>query len=157
MDCARQVEDMGYTLLMVPDHLHATLSPLALLTAAAGATKTLRLGTLVLNNDFRHPAVLAREAATVDLLSDGRLELGLGAGHAFPEYERAGLRFDAAAIRIQRLGEAVRVVRRLLDGEAVEFDGKHYQLHGDSCFPKPMQAHVPLLLGGGSSGAPPGG
>src|SRR2546429_5826243 len=105
-DKARKVEALGYAVLLVPDHLAELLAPLPALAAAAAATTRLRVGTAVLNNDFRHPALLAREAATLDVLSDGRLELGLGAGHIRSEYEQAGLAFDPGATRVQRLGEA---------------------------------------------------
>ncbi len=142
-------EDAGFALLVTPDHLLDCLSPLAPLVLAAEATKSMRVGTLVLNNDLRHPAVLAREAATIDLLTEGRFELGLGAGHAFPEYERIGLSFDPALIRISRLAEALHIVRRLLDGEHLEFSGDHYQLAGETCFPRPVQEHLPLIVGGG--------
>src|SRR5438067_10949554 len=104
-----------------------------------------------LNNDFHHPALLAREAATVDLLTDGRLELGLGAGHAHVEYTRAGLHFDPPAVRRARLAESVQILRRLLGGETVDFQGRHYTVRGQTCDPLPLQAHVPLLIGGGSS------
>ena len=119
------------------------------LAMAAEVSNRLRLGTIVLNNDFHHPVLLAREAATLDLLSDGRLELGLGAGHARPEYERAGIGFDPAPVRVDRLEEAVVVLRRLLDGESVTFSGDHYNLRNERCDPRPAQNHVPLLIGGG--------
>ena len=106
-DKARKVEALGYSVLLVPDHLAELLAPLPALAAAATATKHLRVGTAVLNNDFRHPVLLAREAATLDVLSDGRLELGLGAGHMQSEYEQAGLTFDPGATRVERLAEAV--------------------------------------------------
>jgi probable F420-dependent oxidoreductase len=135
-------------MLMTADHLGGCLGPLVSLATAAEATQSLRVGTLVLNNDFYNPSVLAREAATLDLLSDGRLELGLGAGHAQPEYERAGLDFDPAAKRVERLSEAVPLLRRLLDGEVVSFTGAHYRLSEERCDPNPVQAHIPLLVGG---------
>src|SRR5919198_883195 len=91
---ARRVEDMGFSTLLIPDHLADVFPPLLALVGAADATTTLRVGTFVLNNDFRHPVLVAREAAAVDLLSDGRLELGLGAGHMQSEYDQAGIRFD---------------------------------------------------------------
>jgi probable F420-dependent oxidoreductase len=103
---------------------------------------------MVLNNDFHHPSLLARSAATLDLLSDGRLELGLGAGHAQPEYHRAGLAFDAASVRVARLEEAVIVLRQLLDGEIVTFAGAYYRLVEERCDPEPIQPSVPLLVGG---------
>ena len=115
---------------------------------AAEATDQLRVGTLVLNNDFRHPVVLAREAATVDLLTDGRLELGLGAGHMKYEYDQVGLSFDPPAVRVARMTEAAEIIRRLLAGEEVTFAGEHYQVDRHRCFPLPTQLHVPLLIGG---------
>src|SRR6266545_7676009 len=94
VDKARKVEDLGYSALMVPDHLAVMLAPIPAVLSAAEATKRLRVGTNVLNNDLRHPVMVAREAATVDLLTDGRFQLGLGAGHMQSEYAQAGLRFD---------------------------------------------------------------
>ena len=136
-------------MLLTADHLvDGMLTPLTPLVVAAEATERLRVGTLVLNNDFRHPVVLAREAATLDLLSEGRLELGLGAGHMKHEYDQAGLPFDPPAVRVARMGEAAEVVRRLLAGEDVTFAGEHYRVDGHRCFPRPAQAHVPLLIGG---------
>jgi probable F420-dependent oxidoreductase len=145
---ARQVEDLGFDVLYTADHLDACLPALVPLAHAAAVTSTLRLGTLVVNNDLRHPAVLAREAAAVDLLSDGRFELGIGAGHAFPEYERVGIPFDPARVRVRRLRESVQVLRRLLDGDEVTVDGDHYRLRGERCHPRPVQERVPLLVGG---------
>src|SRR5881409_114202 len=120
---ARKVERLGYSVLLVPDHLAELLAPFPALAGAAAATTRLRVGTAVLNNDFRHPVLTAREAATIDLLSDGRLELGLGAGHMRTEYEQAGLRFDPGATRVERLAEAVAVITALLRGEKVSFAG----------------------------------
>jgi len=103
----------------------------------------------VLNNDFRHPALLAREAATLDVLSDGRLELGLGAGHMQSEYEQAGLAFDPGATRVERLGEAVVIGKRLLEGESVTFAGRHYRVTGHSIHPRPVQRpRPPVFIGG---------
>jgi probable F420-dependent oxidoreductase len=104
---------------------------------------------MVLNNDLHHPSLVARAAATLDVLSDGRFELGLGAGHSKPEYERAGIGFDPPATRVDRLEEAVALLRRLLDGETVSHVGPHYRLHDERCDPPPVQDHVPLLVGGG--------
>jgi probable F420-dependent oxidoreductase len=102
----------------------------------------------VLNNDFYHPALLARSAATLDVLSDGRVELGVGAGHAQPEYEAMGVSFDDAARRVARLGEAVPVLRRLLDGASVTLDGAFYRLRDAACSPRPCQARLPIVVGG---------
>ncbi len=125
---ARQYEAMGFDTLVVADHLGGVLSPMTALLAAADATERLRIGTFVLNNDFWSPLLLAREAVTLDLLSGGRLELGLGAGHAQEEYEAAGLRYDPPAVRVARLAETVPLLRRLLDGETVDHEGAHVTL-----------------------------
>ncbi len=148
-ELARRVEDTGFAMLVTADHLDETFSPLAPLISAADATSQLRVGVLVLNNDFRHPALLAREAATIDQLTDGRLEVGLGAGHSRPEYEHVGIPFDPAPVRVARLGESVSILRALLDGETVTVTGRHYRLAGETCSPRPQQRHVPLLVGGG--------
>ncbi len=148
VELVRRVDDGGFDMIVTADHLGDGLSPLVPLAVAAGVSDRLRLGVMVLNNDFHHPALLARSAATLDLLSDGRLELGLGAGHAQPEYTRAGLTFDTPGTRVERLEEAVIVLRRLLDRETVTYSGKYYQLTEHLCDPMPMQARVPLLIGG---------
>lgn len=145
---ARKAEDLGYDILVTADHLLEIFPPLTGLAMAADATNRLRVGTLVLNNDFRHPALLAREAATIDLLSGGRFELGIGAGHMKHEYDSAGLRFDEAPVRVDRLEESVHVLKRLLGGEEVTFDGHHYHLNWQTCFPRPVQSPLPLLVGG---------
>src|SRR2546429_6498201 len=136
-DKARKVEALGYAVLLVPDHLADLLAPFPALAAAAAATTRLRVGTAVLNNDFRHPALLAREAATLDVLSDGRLELGLGAGHMQSEYEQAGLAFDSGATRVERLGEAGVLLQRPLEGGALTLSGRHYRVTGYSIPPRP--------------------
>lgn len=146
---ARKVEALGYSTLLLPDHLLDVFPPLAPLVSAAEATRTLRVGTFVLNNDFRHPVLLAREAATIDLLTDGRLELGLGAGHMQSEYEEAGIPFDPAPTRIERLDEAVRIVKGLLAGETVSLTGRFYQVRGHRGYPRPCQSpRPPILIGG---------
>src|SRR5437870_3376573 len=120
-DKARTVEDLGYSVLLVPDHLAAMLATLPAVMSAADATTSLRVGTNVLNNDLRHPVLLAREAATMDVLTDGRLELGLGAGYMRIEYEQAGLRFDRGGVRVERLAEAIAIIKGLLGGAEVNF------------------------------------
>ena len=115
---ARKIEDLGYSTLTAPDHLTDLMAPMPALVSAAEATKHLRVGTNVLNNDLRHPVLVAREAATVDLLTDGRLQLGLGAGSIQSEYDQAGLRFDTGGTRVERLAEAVSVIKGLLEGTA---------------------------------------
>lgn len=149
VDLVRRADDAGFDMIVTADHLGGCLSPLLPLATAAEVSDRLRLGVMVLNNDFHHPSLLARSAATLDLLSEGRVELGLGAGHALPEYQRAGLVFDPAGVRVDRLEEAVIVLRRLLDGETVTVAGDHYRLVDERCDPAPVQPHIPLLVGGG--------
>jgi probable F420-dependent oxidoreductase len=148
-DKARQAESAGFDVLMVPDHLvDGMLPPLIPLITAAEATDRLRVGTLVLNNDFRDPVVLAREAAAVDLFTDGRLELGLGAGHMKFEYDQAGMIFDPPAVRVARMAESAEIIRLLTAGEEVTFKGQYYQVTGHRIYPEPVQRPVPLLIGG---------
>jgi probable F420-dependent oxidoreductase len=147
---ARRVEDLGFDVLQTADHLDELLPPLITLATVAAATTTLRVGTLVLNNDLRHPVVLAREAAALDLLSDGRLELGLGAGHGEPEYRSAGLRFDRHGVRIERLAESLALLDGLLRGDEVTVSGAHYAVTAARVFPLPVQhPRPPFLVGGG--------
>ena len=148
-DLARKVEDLGYFRLTVSDHLDDQLSPVAALMAAADATTTLRVGALVFCNDYRHPAVLAKEAATLDILSEGRFELGMGAGWMTSDYLAAGIEMDAPSVRIARLEEAVEVVQGLLSEGPCTFEGEHYRITNLSGSPKPVQQPVPLLIGGG--------
>ena len=146
---ARKTEDLGYDVLTVPDHLAELFAPMPAVLSAAEATKDLRVATNVLNNDLRHPVLVAREAATVDLLTEGRLELGLGVGSLRSEYDQAGLRFDRGGTRVERLVEAVTIIKGLLNGEQVTFAGRHYQVTGHSVAPLPVQKpHPPLLIGG---------
>ncbi len=150
---ARQAEDLGFSVLTVPDHLlDGCLAPFAALGVAAEATSTLRIGTLVLNNDLRHPALVARETLALDSLSRGRVELGLGAGSpmSLPEYQSAGICFDDGATRVARLVEAIRVLDGLLQGKDVTFSGTHYQLTAHRAWPLPTQQHRPPIVVGGS-------
>jgi probable F420-dependent oxidoreductase len=148
---AKAAEDLGYSVLTMADHMDDDLAPGTALVAAAGATTTLRLGTLLYANDYRHPVLLAKEAATLDLLSEGRFELGMGAGWMTADYEQAGLPLDPAGTRIERLGESIRVVKGLLrGGEAVTFTGDHYRITGLVGQPAAVQRpHPPLVVGGG--------
>ena len=146
---ARRVEALGYSTLTVPDHLGEFFSPMPALVSAAEATTHLRVGTNVLNNDLRHPVLVAREAATIDRLTDGRLQLGLGAGHTKSEYDEAGLRYDAGATRVERLAEAVTIIKMLLDGGPVTFAGQHYRVTAHRIHPPPVQhPRPPILIGG---------
>ena len=148
-DKARRVEDLGYSALMVPDHLAAMLAPIPAAVSAAAATTSLRVGTNVLNNIFRHPVLVAREAATADLLTDGRFELGLGAGHMRSETDLAGLPFERGRVRVERLAEAVTIIKALLAGAEVTFAGQHYRVTGHTIHPRPIQRpHPPIIIGG---------
>ena len=153
---ACRVEALGYDTLLIRDHLVSDvfgrqLAPLVALMAAADATTTLRVGTLVIGNDFRHPTVLAKEAATLDLLSGGRFELGLGAGWMRAEYDRAGLRYDRNGVRVDRLEESIAILKACLAGGQVTFTGEHYRLDGFEPWPLPVQRpHLPLLIGAGA-------
>src|ERR687887_2757499 len=147
---ARTLEDLGYATLTVPDHLTDLLAPMPALVSAAAATTHLRVGTNVLNNDFRHPVLVAREAATVDLLTEGRFQLGLGAGHMQAEYDQAGWRFDAGGTRVERLAEAVTIIKGLFSGEPVTFAGRHSRVTNHTIHPLPIQQPPPPLLIGGN-------
>ena len=149
MEKARKIEALGFATLTVPDHLTDLVAPIPALISAAEATKTLRIGTYVLNNDLRHPVLVAREAAAVDLLTDGRLELGLGAGSIRSEYDEVGFSFDPGGTRVERLAESVTIIKSLLNGEHVTFVGRHYRVTGHTIGPPPAQKpHPPILIGG---------
>lgn len=147
---ARQAEAQGFAVLSVADHLvDGMYDPFGALAMAAAATTDIRLGTLVLNNDLRNPAIVARQALTLDALCGGRLELGLGAGHGFPEYAAIGLRFDEARVRVARLRESVTALDGLLRGDTVSLDGEHVTVREHTSFPGPVQSpRMPLLVGG---------
>jgi probable F420-dependent oxidoreductase len=118
--------------------------------SAADATTKLRIGSLVFDNDYRHPVVLAKEAATLDLLSDGRLEFGLGAGWMTSDYEQTGIPLDPPGTRIERMAEGLEIIKRFFAGGAVSFEGKHYKVLGVDGFPVPVQKpHPPIIVGGG--------
>lgn len=147
---ARRAEELGYAVLLVSDHIGNQVGPIAALQAAADATTTLRIGSYVFDNDHRHPVLLAQEAATLDLLSQGRFELGIGAGHMKREYDAIGVSFDAGATRVDRLAEAVRIIRAMLSGERVALRGRHYRVEEVPEMPRPLQRpDLPILLGGG--------
>ncbi len=151
LDEVRRVEATGYASVQVTDHTDRTpMAPLVALSAAAQVSSALRLGTLVLANDFRRPAVLAKEIATLDLLSDGRAEIGLGAGWLRTDYDQAGVELVRPGLRIARLAETVDILRGFSSGEATTYQGVHYTVTGLPSVPPPVQRpHVPLLLGGG--------
>jgi probable F420-dependent oxidoreductase len=143
---ARDAEAVGFDIFQVGDHLGPATAPLVSLTAAATVTESINLGTLVLNNDLRHPVVLAQELATLDHVSNGRLEVGIGAGHSFTEYHAAGIGFDQSPVRKQRLAESVEILRSLLNGSSTSVRGQHYELENAMVL-RPTQAHVPILVG----------
>ena len=145
---ARKAEDLGYACISIPDHFGSQLAPMPALAAAAMGTSTLRLAPLVLCNDFKHPVVLAKEAATLDLISRGRLELGLGAGWMKSDYTESGIVLDTPGVRIERMAEALQVIRGLWGAGRCQFSGKYYQVDMEG-FPKPAQASLPLFVGGG--------
>jgi probable F420-dependent oxidoreductase len=149
-DKARLFEALGYSTLFLPDHFGEQLSPIAALMSAADATTRLRIGSLVFDNDYRHPVVLAKEAATLDLLSNGRLEFGLGAGWLTSDYEQTGIPLDPPGKRIERMAEGLEIIKRFFAGGAVSFEGKHYRVQGVDAFPSAVQKpHPPILIGGG--------
>jgi probable F420-dependent oxidoreductase len=150
-EIARQAEALGYATLFVPDHfVEHPLAPMPALAAAAAVTTTLRVGPLVLGNDYKHPVVLAREAATIDLLSDGRLELGIGAGWMTADYEKAGMPLDRPGVRIARLTESIAILKGLFADGPFSFHGDHYRVTELEGEPKPRQRpHPPFVIGGG--------
>ena len=148
---ARDAEAKGFATFTVADHFNTPMAPFVALTLAAEVTTTIRVAPYVLDNDFRHPSITAREVAALDELSGGRLDVGIGAGWRQPEYVEAGFRFDPAGVRISRLEEALTVIDALLSGEPVRFMGEHYVLDGLVCRPLPAQRpRPPFMIGGGS-------
>ena len=162
-DLARRAEDLGYDTFHLADHFlgegpalastnhpHQNLATVPALTMAAAVTERIRVGCRVFCNDYRHPVMLAKEAATIDLLSSGRLELGIGAGWIEAEYEAAGMTFDRPGRRIDRLAESITLLRALMSGEQVDHAGEHYRVSGFAGSPLPVQRpHPPLMIGGG--------
>src|SRR5689334_11727901 len=125
---ARRAEDLGYHALVIPDHLMGQLSPIVAMTAIAAATTTLRVGAFVLNNDLRHPAVLAQDLAAIDVLSGGRLDVAIGAGWNRPEYDAIGIAFDPTPVRQARLAESVSVLKGLFSGVAFSYACEYYTI-----------------------------
>jgi probable F420-dependent oxidoreductase len=147
---ARHAEELGYSTIYFPDHFVDTeLAPMIGMAAAASATTTLNVGALVFDNDYKHPAILAKEVATNDVLSGGRTELGIGAGWMEVDYTALGLPYDRPGVRIARLDEALQVIKGCFGAEAFSFAGEHYVVTEYQSIPKPAQATVPILIGGG--------
>jgi len=149
-DLARKAEDLGYSTLYVPDHLDDQWAPMVAATVAAEATETLRVGTLVLDNDFRHPLLVAKEAATLDLVTNGRFEFGMGAGWMRTDYEQSGIPMDPPAVRVARLAESLAIMRALWQDGSATFDGEHYTVTNAVSTPEPVTpGGPPLVIGGG--------
>jgi probable F420-dependent oxidoreductase len=148
-ELARRVESLGYSTLTMPDHFSDQLAPVPALMCAADATETLRVGALVFDNDYKHPLVLAKELATMDVLSEGRLEIGLGAGWMVSDYEQSGIPYDRPGVRVDRFVEGIAVVKGCLAPGPFSFAGDHYTITDYDGRPDPVQSPPPLLIGGG--------
>ncbi len=147
---ARQAEDLGYSTLFLPDHFGEGWGPTVPLTVALEATTTLKVGALVYDNDYRHPLVLARDVAAMDMFSEGRVEFGLGAGWMTTDYEQSGIALDRPGVRIDRMIEAIECINRLWTQDKASFAGTHYTLTDAACFPRPhTPGGPPLAIGGG--------
>jgi len=146
---AQRAEELGYWSVTIPDHLDDQPAPLIGLTAVAATTTRLRLLPLVLANDYRHPVVLAKELTTIDALSNGRLEVGLGAGWMTSDYELAGIQHDSPGTRIRKLSDSVDIIAAHMRGDGVDHDGDFYAVHGAGGTPHAVQEHVPIMLAGG--------
>lgn len=147
-DIAKQAEDLGYVSLQIDDHYTKQLAPVPAMMAAACATSKLKVGTLVAGNDFRNPVVFAKEAATIDMLSDGRFMLGLGAGWMKEDYTITGIQQDDAMTRIHRMEEAIDVMRGLWGAGPFSYSGRFYSVSEIDAWPKPV-ANIPIIVGGG--------
>ncbi len=147
---ARRIEELGFSTLFMPDHFTDQLSPVPALMAAADATTALRVGALVFDNDYRHPVVFAKDCATIDVLSGGRLELGIGAGWMQTDYDTSGIAYDRPGVRISRLEEGLAIIKGLYADGPFTFEGKHYQITNYEGLPKPVhKPYPPILIGGG--------
>lgn len=150
VDLARRVEDVGFSVLAMPDHFDEQLAPMPALMCAAAVTTELRVGALVWDNDFKHPVVLGKELATMDLLSDGRVEIGIGAGWEATDYEASGIPFDPPGVRVDRFVESISILKKHFADGAFSQVGEHYEVNNLDGFPKPVQKpHPPLLIGAG--------
>jgi probable F420-dependent oxidoreductase len=147
---ARKAEDLGFSTLFMPDHFGDQLSPTVALQAAADATTTLRVGTLVFDNDYRHPVVLAKEIATLDLASEGRVEFGIGAGWMKSDYDESGMDYDRPGVRIDRMVEGLTVLKQLWREGSSTYQGEHYTITNAQGHPRPASATSPkIVIGGG--------
>lgn len=151
-DAIRRIEDLGFSSVCVSDHFTGgwAMDPLVAMTVAAEATTTLRVASMVFCNDFRHPVLLHKSLANLDVFSGGRVEIGLGAGWLRDDHDAAGLPFDPAGTRVDRLAEAVEVIKGLFGERPLTYAGKHYRITELDGLPKPVRRpHPPLLIGGG--------
>ena len=149
-DLARRTEDLGYAVLTMPDHFTDQLAPVPAMTVAAHVTKNLRVCALVFDNDYKHPVVLAKELATMDVLSDGRIDIGIGAGWMRTDYDQAGMQYDTPGVRIDRFVEGLKVIRGCMADGAFSFTGTHYNITDYNGLPKPLQRPCPpILIGAG--------
>ncbi|MGN6692610.1 MAG: TIGR03621 family F420-dependent LLM class oxidoreductase [Aquihabitans sp.] len=146
---ARQAEDLGYSTMFLPEHFGDQLARVPAMAAAAAATTNLRVGALVFDTDYKHPVVLAKELASIDVLSGGRVEIGLGAGWMISDYEQSGISYDEPKVRVDRFEEGLEIITGLLGPDPVTFEGTHYTVTGMNGLPKPIQAKPPILIGGG--------
>jgi probable F420-dependent oxidoreductase len=150
-ETVQRAETLGYSTVFLPDHFGDQLAPLPAMMAAASATTALNVGALVFDNDYKHPVVLAKELATIDLLSEGRVEFGLGSGWMRSDYEQSGIPYEEPKVRVERFFEAVEIIRGLWGPDPVDFSGEHYQISDLNGFPKPHRPGGPkLLIGGGA-------
>ncbi len=147
---ARKAEDLGYSSAFLPDHFGDQLAPMPAMMALADATTDLRVGALVFDNDYKHPVVFTKEIATVDVLSGGRVELGIGAGWMNTDYEQSGIQHDSAKVRVDRMEEGIAVMKGLFADGPFSFEGEHYTITAHDGLPKSVQKpHPPFLIGGG--------
>jgi probable F420-dependent oxidoreductase len=150
-DTVREVEALGYSTMFVPDHFDEGFGPIAAMASAAAVTTTLNVGSLVFDCDYRHPAVLAREMATIDAISEGRLELGLGAGWKRWDYDVAGIAMEAPKVRVDRMIEHTKIIKALFAEEPVTFAGEHYRITDLPGTPRPYRpGGPPIIIGGGA-------
>jgi len=147
---ARQAEDLGYATLFMPDHFGDQLAPVPALMAAADATTDLKVGALVFDNDYKHPVVLAKELATIDVLSGGRLEVGIGAGWMQSDYDQSGIPMERPGVRVSRMEEGIAVIKGCFAPGPFSYEGAHYTISGYDGLPKPAQTPPPFLIGGGA-------
>lgn len=149
IDLAKRCEGHGYSCLTMPDHFGGQLAPVPALMMAAAVTERLRVCALVFDNDYRHPIVLAKELSTMDVLSDGRMEIGLGAGWMASDYAQSGIPYDSPGVRIDRFVEGLHIIKRAMQPGKFSYSGQHYTITDYDGLPKPVQPRPPVLIGGG--------